>query len=341
MVCIVSGFPSNIAALQLEWALHNPHLTRHIDHDKRISFAVTQIKTNRKTGRTRRKPARPTTSLLEKLSNLHLLLRAPYFSKWPLEVRFFSEDVFKSWQSWCGRVDEQVHPSIKVTLDLPKRHEIEDEDITSGQKPKKRRKLDLIGQGGIEGIDPTYEPLQDVLHKGRFILDQGDGQQCTICSASLNLATELYTVCPRDRCHSLNHVRCMSQHFLGNETSAVVPKVGTCPLCGGELQWLDLMKEVSVRGRNPKEVGKVLKKRQKLLAKANKDAPETDTDEDLDDESEVEQSLVAEEEHDDEDARSDVSMDSFSSVVSRAIPSSPAVALAREEIVIADSDDDR
>ena len=96
MTCIVVGFPSNIAALQFEWAWHNAHLTRHITPDERISFATTRTKTN-KTGKVSRRPGRPRTSLTDKLSNLHLLLRVPYFSQWPLEVRFFSEDVYKVW----------------------------------------------------------------------------------------------------------------------------------------------------------------------------------------------------------------------------------------------------
>ena len=155
MACIVAGFPSNIAALQFEWAWHNAHLTRHISPEQRISFATARSKTKSKTAKTRRKPGRPRSSILDKLSNLHLLLRVPYFSKWPLEVRFFSEDVYHSWQGWCERVDEQVRPGIRIFLDLQKVDQHE-EEITSAQPPAKKRKIDLIGKCGVDVGDPTY-----------------------------------------------------------------------------------------------------------------------------------------------------------------------------------------
>lgn len=341
MVCIVSGLPSNIAALQLEWALTNPHLTRHIDPSKRISFSVTQIKTNRKTGKTRRKPGRPTTSILEKLSNLHLLLRSPYFSQWPLKLQFFSEDVFQAWQSWCERVDEQLHPSIEVVLDLAEPREPEVDDITSGQRPKKRRKVDLIGRGGVDGIDPTYSGLQDVLQKGQFLLDEGDGQNCAVCSETLDPVIDLYTVCPHGPCHSLSHVRCLAQHFFAlQDTAGIVPKTGKCPSCQGPLDWLTLMREVSVRTRNPKEVAKILKKRQKLLSK--QDVLESDSEDDLEPDEAHEAELEEDhlEEDVDDDARSEVSMLSLSSDGSKAVLS-PTLNRRRDEIVIEDSDDDR
>ena len=118
MTCIVAGFPSNIAALQFEWAWHNAHLTRHIPQGEKMSLATTRVKTVSKTGKAKRGPGRPRTSLMDKLSNLHLLLRAPYFSHWPLEVRFFCQDIFGVWQTWCERVDGQIRPGITQILDM-------------------------------------------------------------------------------------------------------------------------------------------------------------------------------------------------------------------------------
>jgi len=341
MVCIVSGFPSNIAALQLEWALQNPHLSRHIDNDKRISFAVTRTKTNAKTGKTRRKPGRPSTSLLEKLSNLHLLLRAPYFSQWPLEIRFFNQDVFQAWQTWCERVDEQLHPSIRVILDLPHRSEEEVEEITSGQRPTKRRKMDLIGKGGIDGIDPTYASLAQVLQKGQFILDEGDEQKCAVCSKPLNLKHELVTICPGSHCQSLSHVTCLSKHFLqSSPPGLLVPKTGTCPSCRTSLSWIDLMKEMSLRTRGPKEVKKALSKSMKSTVSAA-EILETESEDDLEDEEDFDAEDSGEDRPiSDIDAQSVTSMESFSTMISKMINASPGKT-KRLEIVIEDSDDDR
>lgn len=332
MVCLVSGFPSNIAALQLEWALQNPHLSRHIDNDKRISFAVSRVKTNAKTGKTRRKPGRPSSSLLQKLSNLHLLLRAPYFSQWPLEIRFFNEDVYQSWQSWCERVDEQLHPSISVLLDLHHSPETDPEEITSGQRPAKRRKLDLIGQGGVEGIDPTYARMRDVLQKGRFILDEDDNQQCAVCSKPLNLRHDLFTICSGAGCQSLAHVACMSKRFLQfayDET--VLPKTGTCPSCHTDLRWLDLMQEVSLRLRGRKEIDNILSKKKKASITAGPSVLETDSEDDANDDEDDDL------DEQDDDARSATSIESFSSMISKVMPMSQAD--EKVEIVIQDSDD--
>jgi structure-specific endonuclease subunit SLX1 len=345
MVCIVSGFPSNIAALQMEWALTNPHLSRHIDNSKRISFAVTKIKTNARTGKTRRKPTRPSSSLLDKLSNLHILLRAPYFSQWPLEVRFFSEDVYRSWLSWCERVDEQLHPSIHVRLDLPQQTptDPEQDDITSGQRPSKRRKADLIGRGGITGIDPSYAPMREVLEKGRFMQGEDDTTTCSICNSSLRLERDLFTICTGANCTSVSHVRCLSKHFLRSAPqNQVLPKSGQCPSCHEDLAWLDLMKDLSLRARGQVQISKILSKRRKpplttTAAAPSDDDSEQDSDVDMDDVLPVEDELDPGT-LDEDDAQSVLSLGSDSSVSETALPS--RTTSQRVEIVIEDSDDD-
>jgi structure-specific endonuclease subunit SLX1 len=337
MVCIVSGFPSNIAALQFEWALQNPHLTRHIDAEKRISLPVTKIKTNSKTGKTRKKPARPSTSLLQKLSNMHLLLRSSYFSQWPIEIRFFSQDVYQSWLSWCERVDEQLHPSIAVMLDLPQETEAPTDlnEITSGQPPAKRRNKDLVGKGGVTGVDPTYAHMKDVLLKGRFLLDEDDHHQCAVCLKSLNLKQDLFTVCSASDCQILSHVSCMANHFLQfSAPDTILPKSGPCPSCRTNLRWLDLMKEVTLRCRAQKEVGKVLATRKKSAAAAAAEILETESEGGID-----EDDAVADEDDEDDNA-SMASMESFGSMISKVVPMSQQDD-DRVEIVIEDSDDDR
>jgi structure-specific endonuclease subunit SLX1 len=337
MVCIVAGFPSNIAALQFEWALQNPHLTRHIDAEKRISLPVTKVKKNAKTGKTRKKPGRPSTSLLQKLSNMHLLLRSPYFSKWPLEIRFFSQEVYQSWQSWCERVDEQLHPSIAILLDLP--HEpappLNGEDVTSGQPPAKRRKKDLIGKGGVDGIDPTYAHMNDVLQKGRFILDEDESHQCAVCMKTLNLERDLCTICTALDCQTLSHVSCMANHFLQfSPPETMLPKTGTCPSCRTSLRWLDLMKEVSLRSRGQKEIGKVLARRKKPASAIAAEILETESEGDVEDD----EMALEEGDQDDDDNASVASMESFGSMISRIVPLSRGDK-SRVAIVIEDSDE--
>ena len=341
MACIVAGFPSNIAALQFEWAWHNAHLTRHIPPGQRLVFATTKIKTSARTGKTRRKPGRPTQSLVDRLSNLHLLLRVPYFSRWPLELRFFSEEVYRSWQSWCERVDEPIRKGIRVLLDLPIR-ENDEEEITSAQPPAKTRKIDLIGKGGVNGIDPTIARLQDVLEKGKFLLDDGDGQECQICSNPLDLRKDLYVVCPADSCKHLSHVTCLSKHFLMRDQPLFVPEKGECPSCHTGLEWSELMREVTLRTRGAKEVAKLLSKKKRSKVATAAEILETESEDDVDEE-EVDLAMddaFDDDNNDDDDAASVSSLDSTASTKSKTAMKPPRL-LKRLEIVVEDSDDER
>ena len=335
MTCIVAGFPSNIAALQFEWAWHNAHLTRHIPPDERISFATTRTKTMKKTGQVSRRPGRPRTSLTDKLSNLHLLLRVPYFSQWPLEVRFFSEDVHKVWQKWCERVDGNIRSGIKVFLDLP-RVENNDFEITSGQQPAKRRKIDMLGKGGVEGVDPTYARFQDVIEKSRFLLDEDDNQSCGVCAEKLNMEADLYTICPHPTCRELSHVTCLSKSFSeGSESPLFVPQSGTCPSCHGHLEWPELMRDVSLRARGVKEVRRLLSKKRKSKAATAAEILDSE-EEDEDAEGELTSADVVDEDFDEEDDMSVTSVESGQSKVGRSPERSKAT--SRLEIVIEDSD---
>lgn len=349
MVCIVNGFPSNIAALQFEWAWQNPHLTRHISSDARLSLPVTRVKSDSKTGKKRKRPGRPRTSLIDKLSNLHLLLRAPYFSHWPLQLTFFNPAVHKTWLAWNGRVDEQIKPHIGINLDLPPDGVLEDRINDSEQQVKKRR-VDLIGKGGIEGLDPTYAKFKDVLQKLNDCLqDKTSKLACTICHQNIDTRKSLFNTCLQPNCQSLAHTSCLSTRFLKEaNTEALVPVEGRCPSCRTKLKWADLMRVLSLTLRGEKEVNKLMKKRKKSSAEAasqmldeesmsEDDAPDTDVElveDDLVDENQSESEM------DDDDA-------SVSSVGSSQASQPPALRTAAAqsianllEIVIEDSEED-
>ena len=317
MACIVAGFPSNIAALQFEWAWQNAHLTRHIPHDERISFATTRTKTSPKTGRTRRRPGRPKSSLTDKLSNLHLLLRVPYFSKWPLELRFFSEDVFQFWKTWCQRVDVQIPSGIKIWLDEPK----QDHDPVSKidfETTGKRRKLDVIGKGGVDGVDPTYNPLRPVLEKGQCLLEVDENLTCRLCKQKVDPRQDLVTGCPHANCQSFHHMTCLSSHFLRvEESSSMIPANGRCPCCKAHLSWAELMKEMTLRFRGEKEVRKILNARKRVAASGvlQTDAPDDEESDELDEDHLDDDQLTAadavDEDGDDATSVSSVESDSF------------------------------
>lgn len=259
MACVVSGFNSQIQALQFEWAIQNPHLTRHITPEDRISFPTTLTKTSSKTGRTRKRPGRPRTSLKDKLANLHILLRSQYFSKWSLQVRFFTDDAFSAWQKICKDCEQSVREGIPIFLDMKSAEQDQNESIA----PKKRKKReDNYGQGGIEGLDITYARYRDILEKGQFLIANGDDLQCAVCHDTLMHDHDLIAICSHHKCSTLFHISCLSKHFLGQDHQAyVIPEKGHCPSCKTLLTWQDLMAEMTLRVRAPKQVEKLLSRR--------------------------------------------------------------------------------
>ncbi|OAP61705.1 hypothetical protein AYL99_03908 [Fonsecaea erecta] len=362
MACIVAGFPSNIAALQFEWAWHNAHLTRHISPEQRLSFATTRTKTS-KTGKVTKRPGRPRTSLIDKLSNLHLLLRAPYFSKWPLEVRFFSEDVYRSWSTWCGRVDTQIRPELRVHFDPaePRPQPSEDLEFTSAQpQPNQRkRKADLIGKGGVEGVDPTYARLKGVFEKSQFLLDEDDDHKCSVCTGLIDLRNSIFVVCHTPDCQAISHIRCLSDDSLKKNQSAssIVPESATCPSCRKNHAWLELMQQVTLRNRGGKEVKKLMGKKAKSTTTAVAEVMETESEEEEEDgawESEEEAltakrvvdeeaELSSDDGDEDEDRMSLASADSFTSIASSTVRFKPPARLEVPRnlpIVIEDSEDE-
>lgn len=347
VTCIVAGFPSNIAALQFEWAWQNSHLTRHITPNDRISFATTRTKTSR-SGKTTKRPGRPRTSLMDKLSNLHLLLRAPYFSKWPLEVRFFNQDAYRSWETWCERVDTNISPDIKVHFDPSQTQPHQDQDeFTSAQPLQKRRKADLIGKGGVDGVDPTYARLRGVFEKSQFLLDEDDEQKCTVCHSGIDLKKGIFVICHTDHCRSISHVTCLAETSLKQLGSAsLAPRTGYCPSCKLEHSWQDLMQQVTLRMRGVKEIKRLLGKKGKGTAATAAEILEAESEEsEAEEEVLTAQEVVDEELGDDQDCDDAASIASTDSYISRASDfeagEKPVVSQPRLEIVIEDSEDER
>ncbi|KAK5462994.1 Slx4p interacting protein [Exophiala xenobiotica] len=336
VTCIVAGFPSNIAALQFEWAWQNSHLTRHITPNDRISFAATRTKTSR-SGKTTKRPGRPRTSMLDKLSNLHLLLRASYFSKWPLEVRFFNQDAYRSWETWCERVDTSISPDIKVLFDPSQTQPSQDQDeFTSAQSLQKRKKADLIGKGGIDGVDPTYARLRGVFEKSQFLLDEDDEQKCTVCQSGIDLEKGLFVICHNNHCRAMSHVTCLADTSLKHKGSAsLVPTTGYCPSCKMEHSWQDLMQQVTLRMRGLKEIKKLLGKKGTGAAATAAEILEDEGEEsEAEEEALTAQEVVDEELADDQDCDDAASVASTDSYISRASE-------FEAEIVIEDSEDER
>ncbi|KAF1346112.1 hypothetical protein BDV97DRAFT_378986 [Delphinella strobiligena] len=249
MTCLVTGFPSKIAALQFEWAWQNTHLTRHIAAEERITQAHRRTRTSPKTGRTRTRTGRPRVSLTDKLSNLHILLRAKSFERWPLEIRFFAEDVFKFWERCTAKMPEKLRSSIKVGMHMPVINQgIAEEDEQASK--------------GINALDVTFQPMKPMIEKSQILL-AGSNSCCAVCHDPVDPAQSLLLVCVEERCESVSHLNCLSKHFLDVEQgpNAILPIEGRCPTCKTTLRWSDLVKDLSLRMRGEKEVVEMFRQR--------------------------------------------------------------------------------
>ncbi|RAL62904.1 hypothetical protein DID88_004745 [Monilinia fructigena] len=173
MSCIVTGFPSSIAALQFEWAWQNPHITLHIPPSSRISYSTQKKRSGH--------PRRPTPSIQSALSNLKLLLSVPSFSRWPLEVRFFAPDVHKAWTKWSQKIGEPLRDSLPIITDFPPGSKVHEEASENH---------------GINSLHITHEKTKPHLEKGKQIFHPDMHDSCTICKQTLLQDSGLYTICP-------------------------------------------------------------------------------------------------------------------------------------------------
>src|SRR2546421_513401 len=99
----------------LRWAWQNIGESRHAELAK---SSITQLSTIPRTGCEKTRSGRSSVVLTATMAHLHLLLRSVYFSVWPLEVRFFSADVYRVCEAWCERASGLLPDGIEVVVDL-------------------------------------------------------------------------------------------------------------------------------------------------------------------------------------------------------------------------------
>ncbi|EME82009.1 uncharacterized protein MYCFIDRAFT_99264, partial [Pseudocercospora fijiensis CIRAD86] len=253
MTCLVTGFPSKIAALQFEWAWQNPNMTRHIEASSRISQSRITTRISPKTGKTRKRAKRPRQSLSGHLANLHLLLRSNSFSRWPLRLTFYAEDMHRVWQKVSTQTTEKLRPGILTGIDdLPR-------DDAKVSKP-----LDPTippENIAIQLLDVGYETLKPQLSKTQSLFSSDTVHKCSICHGPTAADGAATLICPRETCSSISHLHCLSTKFLNEESEsgtgnsqAMIPTSGHCPTCNSQNLWVDLVKELSLRMRGGKEM---------------------------------------------------------------------------------------
>lgn len=288
------------------------------------------------------------------------------FARWPLEVRFFCEDVHDVWLRSNASVTSEINTGVKVVLDpkQPPAESLDEREILNAAQVKRRMKREAIGKGGVEGVDIGYSRMRNHVEKSLSLLAEGETNRCAICETNIGPLATTVLVCPQENCRAVSHMACLAQHFLcdtEHQSESVLPTSGKCPLCKSELQWIDLVKEMSLRVRGEAEVAKLMKKPRVRKAKILKGkevlstnvaaeitSDETDEDDNrspadevLETENEVEDQLP-DDWHLQEDSSDGMSVASATSDVSSCLDptnqTKPIGQAPRLEIVIEDSD---
>jgi structure-specific endonuclease subunit SLX1 len=245
MTCIVTGFPSRFAALQFEWAWQNTHMTRHIERDVRHA-RIDELTKNKKASPSKGK--NPPMSLEARLKNLYYLLGVRSFNRWPLHLRFFSQDIFKLWEKHTAKMAPQLRTSIVIQLTPVEIPKLTSENATEDASFKIP---DLI-----QAIPVAYEDCKSYVKKAQTMIEDGNLRSCGVCKGTIDVTTALVLVCPLEMCRAVCHMSCLSSRFMGEEDSrdSLIPIEGTCPSCRTPLKWSTLMKELSIRIRGQQKI---------------------------------------------------------------------------------------
>jgi len=202
----------------------------------------------------------------------------------------------------CKKTLGSLHPSLAIVTDFTTTTISTAPDANDqAESSAKPRPLKQISQNGIYALDLDYKPITAYVQKLDGILRTDPAPHCTICSSGIESATAAILVCPIDSCHMTSHLKCLANHFLGQgpKGDLILPIQGQCPQCQSQLQWSELVRELSLRTRGPGLVQKLLKPKTRRGKGATTDVYDDEDDDDPEDE---EDELVYQEHDDNGDA---------------------------------------
>ncbi|KAI6834310.1 hypothetical protein KC340_g12932 [Hortaea werneckii] len=152
---------------------------------------------------------------------------------------------------------------------------------------------------GIDTLDVSYATVKGHLEKSRQAIEDAEWLHCNICHQGLPSNGAMTLVCPSEGCSALSHIDCLSKHFLdtSNDRDAMLPTSGNCPECGNKLQWIDLVKELSLRMRGEKEIKAIFKKRRRTKKQMDAETSAADDMSELSAEDEPLEELVPEDDN--------------------------------------------
>lgn len=208
------------------------------------------------------------------LANLRVLLQVPSFSRWPLGIRFFCEEMYLQWQKLVDPAVDTIPSSTQVVLDLEKRLTasiLAVEDDVSTAQAKCKDKQGTRRKGGVHGIEVDYVPLRAYVEKSTSLLNEDEVVHCAVCARRIEAPGGTVLVCPTEGCRSASHLTCLSKQFVeGDNQQSILPIRGTCPECKSDLRWVYMVKEMTLRTRGTKEIQQLMKKCQAPKAEYSK-----------------------------------------------------------------------
>ena len=192
-------------------------------------------------------PRRPPHNLKSVMSNIHLLTGVPSFARWPLNLHFLSKDARKAWDDWLNSTQKSARADLKL---------LEDYSASTCSAGSSQT------TGGIHALPLDYSPMKDYIEKAHMVVSFEREGQCVHCQEELESGKGLYPMCSNEGCEAMGHLTCWGKNARDQSADgSVLPSLCTCPSCGGDVRWGDMMKELSLRVRGPKEVDKLLKKK--------------------------------------------------------------------------------
>ncbi|KAF4494833.1 Structure-specific endonuclease subunit SLX1 [Fusarium agapanthi] len=171
----------------------------------------------------------------------------------------------KAWDNWLKVKETTPREGIKITEDY------EPDEGSNGTKS--------VEPWGIHALPLDYAPIKPYVEKAHNVVKFEREGNCVHCHEALESGKGFQPMCPHDGCEAMGHLDCWSKHALkGEPKEMLLPLSCTCPSCGGKINWSDMMKELTLRVRGPKEVAKLLKKKRRTKKEI---AAEAEAEEDI------------------------------------------------------------